>query len=217
MQHLSGRIRRIVRSQKNVGGRNFLRLAGRFMGTSAPKFSTCSDDNVEGMSGVQIRPGASALTRIPADSALQGFATDVFAADIAADCDAPPLFLFDHFLGFFGVAMFVQIHDSDVGPSRAKFAATARPIPPSPPLIQRHFIQTAPAASSRFPDRAAAFDVVGVWFAPAWLLLVLCCSAIGLPIEAEAGSDAKSPVTVMIRTRRGFSSRLSRARGPCLF
>src|SRR4051794_4453054 len=38
---------------------------GRFIGTSLPKVSTFSAGNVDGIKGVQIGPGATALTRIP--------------------------------------------------------------------------------------------------------------------------------------------------------
>src|SRR5262249_6336793 len=38
---------------------------GRFIGTSEPNVATFSEGNVEASSGVQIGPGATALTRMP--------------------------------------------------------------------------------------------------------------------------------------------------------
>ena len=37
----------------------------RFIGTSAPNFATLSGGKVDGISGVQIGPGATPLTRMP--------------------------------------------------------------------------------------------------------------------------------------------------------
>jgi hypothetical protein len=65
MQHLPGHIRGVVAGQKQETGRDLLGLAGAAHGTSLPKAATCSAGMVAGISGVQIGPGATALTRIP--------------------------------------------------------------------------------------------------------------------------------------------------------
>jgi len=42
----------------------------RFIGTCFPKFVTASSGMVEGISGVQIGPGATALTRMPLPASI---------------------------------------------------------------------------------------------------------------------------------------------------
>jgi len=57
-------------------------LSDRFSGTSEPKDSTLSGGKVEGINGVQIGPGATALTRMPRCAMLR--ASDRVNATMAA-------------------------------------------------------------------------------------------------------------------------------------
>ncbi len=52
------------------------------MGVSWPNFATFSGGNVEGIKGVQIGPGATALTRMP-------FSTSAFASERVKATMAP--------------------------------------------------------------------------------------------------------------------------------
>jgi hypothetical protein len=65
MQHLPGQVRGVVAGQNRKQGATSSGWPGRPMGTSLPKAATCSAGMVAGISGVQIGPGATALTRIP--------------------------------------------------------------------------------------------------------------------------------------------------------
>src|SRR5207247_6679891 len=62
----------------DVGCCKLHRLTGRCIGTCLPKFFTASSGIVEGISGVQIGPGATALTRMPLSAA---FARQTAASD----------------------------------------------------------------------------------------------------------------------------------------
>ena len=57
--------------KRNEGATSF-GWPGRFIGTFAPKLLTLAAEKVEGISGVQIGPGATPLTRMP-------FSTSAFA------------------------------------------------------------------------------------------------------------------------------------------
>ncbi len=65
MQHLAADVGRVVTGQVDVAGGQLFRLAGPAIGVSAPKWATFSALKVDGISGVQIGPGATALTRMP--------------------------------------------------------------------------------------------------------------------------------------------------------
>src|SRR5829696_2596495 len=52
-------------ARKTYDGATSSGCPGRWSGTSAPNDATFSSSNVEGISGVQIGPGATALTRMP--------------------------------------------------------------------------------------------------------------------------------------------------------
>lgn len=64
MQRLSGDVRCVVACKEERARGDFVGLSGRPIGTSDPNVATLSAGNVDGMSGVQIGPGAIALTRM---------------------------------------------------------------------------------------------------------------------------------------------------------
>ena len=64
MQRLPGHVARAFRREQHVAADQFVRLPRPLSGTFAPNFATCSAVNVDGISGVQIGPGATALTRM---------------------------------------------------------------------------------------------------------------------------------------------------------
>ncbi len=57
-------VRRVVTRQIHVRRREFAGCPGRFISAESPNDSTLSAGKVDGMSGVQIGPGATPLTRI---------------------------------------------------------------------------------------------------------------------------------------------------------
>ncbi len=65
MQNLTGHVRRIIRRQKQVAGRDFLRLTWTFQRDIRAELATSFAGNVEGISGVQIGPGATPFARMP--------------------------------------------------------------------------------------------------------------------------------------------------------
>lgn len=65
MHHLSAYIRRVIRSKVYVSGSQFIRLPWPLHWLRCAELTYFFSSNVDGMSGVQIGPGATALTRIP--------------------------------------------------------------------------------------------------------------------------------------------------------
>jgi len=66
MQNLTGHVRWIVRRWKRKARRDFFRLSRlRSSSTSEPNVATSFEGNVDGISGVQIGPDATAFTRMP--------------------------------------------------------------------------------------------------------------------------------------------------------
>ena len=65
MEHLAGHVGGIVAGEKDVAWGDFVGLPARPRGTSEPKVCDLLPGKVAGISGVQIGPGATALTRMP--------------------------------------------------------------------------------------------------------------------------------------------------------
>jgi len=65
MQHLAGEVGAIIGCKKDVAGATSSGSPGLPSVVSLPNDATLSAGNVDGISGVQIGPGATALTRIP--------------------------------------------------------------------------------------------------------------------------------------------------------
>jgi len=66
MEHLARHVAGILAGEEQEGGGNFVGLAGAVHGGAFPKCLSLSGlAPPEGLSGVQIGPGATALTRIP--------------------------------------------------------------------------------------------------------------------------------------------------------
>ena len=63
--HCPRDVARLVRRQQHEGWCQLLGLSGRASGACWPKLAAFSAAIVEGMSGVQIGPGATQLTRMP--------------------------------------------------------------------------------------------------------------------------------------------------------
>lgn len=64
MQHLAGHVGRVVAREEHGAGCDFIGLAGATERHVGPESLHLSFGKVAGMRGVQINPGATALTRI---------------------------------------------------------------------------------------------------------------------------------------------------------
>ncbi len=65
MQDLAGHYDESSEARKTYLGATSSGWPGRFSGMSAPKLANFFSSNVDGISGVQIGPGATPFTRIP--------------------------------------------------------------------------------------------------------------------------------------------------------